>query len=157
MNCYKRIQYVSGFTGSFAEVVISESAAILWTDKRFYAQAQKQLDNETWTLMNMEMASVPSLPEWLVQTLPANSHVGIDPNLITSDEYHKLGMYLEIKGLKLKAVKKNLVDAVWKDRPERKLKELEAIDPTISGLFSFHWKQMLDMYPIEWDYFDVFR
>lgn len=129
----KRMQYVSGFTGSSATIVIEEGAAAFWTDSRYYAQAESQLDNDTWKLMKIGMPSVPSIEQWLVETLPANSRVGIDPFLITSKRFQKLDEYLKANGHKLESVQQNLVDAVWKNRPELKLKELEPIEHTFSG------------------------
>lgn len=103
-------------------------------------QAQSQLDNETWTLMKTGSPTTPSLEEWLVDTLPPNSRVGIDPYLITAKEFHRLNEYLEShkNAHKLVAVQ-NLVDVVWKNRPELKLKDLEPLDSTFSGIsFRFH-------------------
>lgn len=47
----KRVKYVSGFTGSQATAVIGETLAALWTDSRYFLQAENQIDNTTWTLM----------------------------------------------------------------------------------------------------------
>lgn len=47
----RRIKYVSGFSGSFGKAVIEENIAALWTDSRYFIQAEEQLDNETWTIM----------------------------------------------------------------------------------------------------------
>lgn len=57
--------------------MIEELAAALWTDSRYFAQAENQLSNDTWTLMKMGMPGVPRMEEWLVATLPPNSRVGI--------------------------------------------------------------------------------
>lgn len=123
---------MSGFTGSYAEVVITESAAALWTDSRYHAQAEKQLDNKTWTLMKQGMAAVPTIKEYLVQ-LPKNSRIGIDPFLINGKKYLDLEAYLKGHDYELVSVK-NLVDEVWTDRPELKLKELEPIEKAFSGM-----------------------
>lgn len=85
--------------------------------------------------MKEGMESVPKLEEWLVQTLPKNSRIGIDPFLITGKEFSKLETYLKSKGHQLEALPKNLVDEVWKNRPELKLKELEPIGSQFSGIF----------------------
>lgn len=85
--------------------------------------------------MKEGMESVPTLEEWLVQTLPKNSRVGIDPYLITGKEFSELETYLKSKNHKLETVTKNLVDEVWKNRPELKLKELEPIGSQFSGIF----------------------
>lgn len=131
---------MSGFTGSFANVVISENEAALWTDSRYHAQAEKQLDNETWTLMKMGLADVPTLKEWLVETLPKKSKVGIDPYLIPGKDFAELESYLKSKDLSLEPIEKNLVDDVWGRlgvKPKLKLKELEPVAAKLSGLRFF--------------------
>lgn len=115
--------------------MIEEGAAALWTDGRYFMQAESQLDNDTWTLMKSGLPSTPRMNEWLVETLPPNSNVGIDPFLISAKAFHELDEYLESYGHKLIALQQNLVDVVWKDRPEFKLKELEPIEHTFSGRF----------------------
>ena len=49
-NSDERRAFVSGFTGSAGTAVITETDACLWTDGRYFNQAEKQLDSN-WTLM----------------------------------------------------------------------------------------------------------
>lgn len=49
----RRRHFISGFTGSAGTAVITENKALLWTDGRYFQQAEKQLDNTTWTLMRV--------------------------------------------------------------------------------------------------------
>lgn len=117
--------------------MIEEGAAALWTDSRYFIQAENQLDNETWTLMKAGLPTTPSVEQWLVETLPPNSRVGIDPFLIKAKDFQQLSAYLDSHGHNLIAVQKNLVDVVWKDRPELKLKDLEPIEYLFSGNLLF--------------------
>lgn len=105
---------MSHFSGSSATIVIVEHAAALWTDSRYYAQAESQIDNQTWTLMKSGMASVPTVQQWLVEMLPESSRVGIDPYLIQSKHFHEMDEFLNKHGHKLVALQENLVDVVWK-------------------------------------------
>lgn len=47
----RRMEFVTGFSGSAGTAVIAESEAALWTDSRYFLQAENQIDNQTWTLM----------------------------------------------------------------------------------------------------------
>lgn len=47
----QRIAYVSGFTGSAGTVVVTDDQAILWTDSRYFIQAESEMDPDHWTLM----------------------------------------------------------------------------------------------------------
>lgn len=49
----RRRHFISGFTGSAGTAVITETEALLWTDGRYYLQAEQQLNNKTWTLMKV--------------------------------------------------------------------------------------------------------
>lgn len=49
------MEFVTGFSGSFGTAVIAENEAALWTDSRYFLQAENQLDNQTWILMKMGM------------------------------------------------------------------------------------------------------
>ena len=51
--CDERISYISGFTGSNGVCVITQKAAKLWTDGRYYLAAENQLE-EGWTMEKME-------------------------------------------------------------------------------------------------------
>lgn len=132
-----RVQYVSGFKGLGATLVIEENAAAIWIDSRYFRQAESQIDNKTWTLINSDISSMPTIQRWLVDTLPASSRVGIDPYLIQSKRFHELNEYLESNGHKLVSIQQNLVDVVWETRPDPTLRDLEPIEPTFSGMFFF--------------------
>ena len=45
-----RRQFVSGFTGSSGTAVVTDKRAVLWTDGRYYLQANLQLDCQ-WSLL----------------------------------------------------------------------------------------------------------
>lgn len=125
-------------------IVIEVEKASLWTDSRYFDQAEKQLDSSTWTLMKSGMPSVPTLEEYLVASLTANSRVGIDPYLIEAKEFQRIYEYLDAAGIKLVSLQTNLVDSVWKNRPTPKLLDLEPIDYRYSGeFFEFYFRYIL--------------
>lgn len=59
--------------------------------------------------------------------------VGVDPFLIKASKFQELTEKLQLSGHKLVSIQQNLVDKVWKTRPEPKLKELETLDFRFSG------------------------
>ena len=63
----KRRDWISGFRGSAGTAVVSlTSGARLWTDDRYFTQAEEELDCENWLLMRDGLPNVPSLISWLV-------------------------------------------------------------------------------------------
>ena len=62
----KRRDWISGFRGSRGTAVVSMGLAALWTDGRYFTQAEEELDCANWLLMREGQPGVPSLIEWLV-------------------------------------------------------------------------------------------
>ncbi len=60
-----RREYVSGFTGSNGDAIVTLDQAACWTDGRYFLQASQELDCN-WRLMKMSMPGVPTYTEWLL-------------------------------------------------------------------------------------------
>ncbi|CCM03196.1 uncharacterized protein FIBRA_05320 [Fibroporia radiculosa] len=114
----KRREWISGFTGSAGEGIISKSNAYLITDSRYWTQSRSELD-ENWILIPAGVADGPrDWLEWLVDR--ANeSRVGIDSRMITHQNAVKLNQALQKKKSKLVYPPQNLVDIIWAERPSR--------------------------------------
>ena len=59
-DCCARRVYISGFTGSAGTAVITKDKALLWTDGRYFLQAEKEL-SKSWTLMRMGQPGTPDV------------------------------------------------------------------------------------------------
>ncbi|MFO8050918.1 MAG: aminopeptidase P family protein [Thermoplasmatota archaeon] len=116
-ECWKRRQWISGFTGSAGDVVITGDKAGLWTDGRYFLQAEEQLEGSGIDLFRMGQPDVPKLEEWVSRELGEGEHLGMDPGVISVQASNKLEKTLKERGVKLKYVERNLVDELWKDRP----------------------------------------
>ncbi|KAI6657471.1 hypothetical protein LOD99_217 [Oopsacas minuta] len=116
-NCDKRRAFISGFDGSAGTAIITPGKAALWTDGRYHLQATTQMD-ENWTLMKSGLADTPSSENWLKQELGENARVGIDPYVISAPRFLDLNKSLKSNKIQLTSVTCNLVDNVWKERPE---------------------------------------
>ncbi|CAB4044133.1 xaa-Pro aminopeptidase 1 isoform X2 [Paramuricea clavata] len=77
-----RREFISGFSGSAGTAIVTKTKAALWTDGRYFLQAQQQLDNN-WTLMKEGLSGTPSQEDWLIQELPSGCLVGADPWLVS--------------------------------------------------------------------------
>jgi len=109
---FQRRQYISGFTGSSGNAVVTLKKAAMWTDGRYFLQADMQMD-DNWTLMKMGEAGTPTRGEWLSQELSSNEKVGVDPHLISMGDYDDMSKELQKSNITLKSVSKNLVDLIW--------------------------------------------
>ena len=62
---YKGRAYISGFTGSAGTLLVSKETAKLWTDGRYFIQANNELKDSGIDLMKMRIPGVISLEEWI--------------------------------------------------------------------------------------------
>eukprot|EP00850_Spirogloea_muscicola_P025140 SM002279S07718 [mRNA] locus=s2279:28:1558:+ [translate_table: standard] len=112
-ECFGRRAWLSGFTGSAGTAVVTAGAAALWTDGRYFLQAQAQLP-DGWALMRSAQPGVPNIDDWLCETLPDGARVGFDPYLHSADAAATLRATLARKGQALVPLYTgNLVDSVW--------------------------------------------
>ncbi|CAK8544660.1 unnamed protein product [Lathyrus sativus] len=134
-ECYGRRAYISGFTGSAGTAVVTNDKAALWTDGRYFLQAEKQL-NSNWILMRAGNPGVPTTSEWLNEVLAPGARVGIDPFLFTSDAAEELKQVISEKNHELVYLyNSNLVDEIWKEaRPESPNKSVRVHDLKYAGL-----------------------
>lgn len=116
MDHDKRREYISGFRGSYGTAIITEEKAALWTDGRYYAQAEAELDPpDAWTLMKDGTIGTPSQDEWLISILPPKSTIAADPNLISYSAWAQLQISLTAAGHCLFPLQDNLIDKLWAD------------------------------------------
>ncbi|WCJ43144.1 Aminopeptidase P2 [Euphorbia peplus] len=134
-ECYMRRAYISGFTGSAGTAVVTKEKAALWTDGRYFLQAEKQL-NSSWMLMRAGNLGVPTAMEWLNDVLPPGANVGIDPFLFSFDASEELKDTIARNNHKLIYLYDlNLVDQIWKEsRPKPPNKPIRVHDLKYAGV-----------------------
>ena len=62
---WKCREYISGFKGSAGSVVVTKDKACLWTDSRYFLQADMELEGTGITLMKEGVDTTPDIPSWL--------------------------------------------------------------------------------------------
>jgi Xaa-Pro aminopeptidase len=114
-----RREFISGFTGSAGTAVVTAHDARLWTDGRYFLQAETESCVNGWVLMRDRLPSTPSIEEWLAQTLSRGDTVGIDPLTLPIASVRRMQARLQRAGVILSATPHdNLIDTVWSsDRP----------------------------------------
>ncbi|XP_058226132.1 aminopeptidase P2 [Rhododendron vialii] len=134
-ECYMRRAYISGFTGSAGTAVVTKDKAALWTDGRYFLQAEKQLSS-SWILMRAGNMGVPTAGEWLNDTLAPGCRVGIDPFLFSSGAAEELKAVISKKNHELVYLFDiNLVDEIWKgSRPKPPSRPIRVHDLKYAGV-----------------------
>jgi Xaa-Pro aminopeptidase len=113
---FKSREYLTGFTGSAGTFVITQDEAGLFTDGRYFIQAEKQLEGTTVDLYKMKEPGVPTLNEWLDSRLNKAMVLGYDGRLFDYTQLKAMKESLENMQIKY-SEKKDLIEAVWKERP----------------------------------------
>lgn len=114
-TCWRRREFLSGFTGSAGDLVITQKEAGLWTDSRYWLQAERELDKKVFKLFKAGEPGVPSINAYLGQKVRKGQRVGIDPRVISKERAEELEFVLKGRDAALKLVPNNLVDAIWAD------------------------------------------
>ena len=132
----KRRQFISGFSGSQATAVVLEHKAALWTDGRYFLQAEDDLDCN-WILMKSRSSSatVPSITEWVIANLGEQSGViGAYPFFIGSDEWITKERELKSNNMRLVRVEDELIDKIWTtDRPPQPNTDIHGLKMKFTG------------------------
>lgn len=113
---FKCRKFITGFTGSAGTAVITKDMAGLWTDGRYFIQAAKQLEGTTVTLFKMGVPGVPTVQEFLAQTLQEGQCLGFDGRTVGAREAEQIAEKLADKHVTLKG-NVDLVGDIWTDRP----------------------------------------
>ena len=112
---FKTREFISGFTGSAGTVVVTLKEAALWTDGRYFIQAEQELKDSGIKLFKMGEEGVPTIEEYLLEKLPKNSTLGFDGRVMSVKEGQSLANKLAFKGINIE-YKYDLVNDIWEDR-----------------------------------------
>ena len=129
-------KWISGFTGSAGTAVITLTDAGLWTDSRYFIQAEEQLSETGIRLFKDRLPETPSIGEWLGSVLKAGDKVGIDGWVNSHQEVLGLRNELKTKGLTLETMTEDIFDTLWTDRPSLPQSPVFILDETRTGVSS---------------------
>jgi len=111
-------RFLSGFTGSAGTLLVMKEEAYLWTDGRYFLQAESELKDSGITLMKMGEPGVVNLDELLEEKMKKDEVLGFNGSLLSFSEGKVIANKVVKNGVKL-AIGKEITDEVWTDRPER--------------------------------------
>lgn len=129
---FKSREFMSGFTGSAGTLIISMDEAGLWTDGRYFIQAENELKDSGIKLFKMGEEGVPTIEEYLLEKLPKNSTLGFDGRVMSVKEGQSLASKLSFKGINIE-YKYDLVNDIWKERCSLPTEKAFLLDIEYSG------------------------
>jgi len=117
----ERLLWLTGFSGSAGLAIVLKRKAALFVDGRYALQAPEQVDTGLF-----EVVQIPDTrpQRWLAKQIKPGHRIGYDPMLHAAGTIKRYRKSVEAAGGALIAVKRNLVDAIWKDQPARPLQPI---------------------------------
>ena len=117
---WKGREFISGFNGSAGTAVVTMDDAALWTDSRYFLQAEEQLAGTGFTLMKLKIEGTPTISQWLGRKLAVNGGtvVGIDGMVNSVNTVEALAAELRAEGGITLRTNFDPLKVIWKDRPE---------------------------------------
>lgn len=129
---FKEIEFISGFTGTNATMVVTHEEAGLWTDGRYFIQARQQMAGTTIRLYEEGTEGVPTVLEFLESHLSEGRTLGFDGRLFSFEWYEKVEQLCDEKKAFLKT-DENLLDAFFTKRPPLPEKKVWVLKDEYSG------------------------
>ncbi|MCT4614873.1 MAG: aminopeptidase P family N-terminal domain-containing protein [Marinifilaceae bacterium] len=129
-------KWISGFTGSAGVFVITRNKAGLWTDSRYFIQAENQLNGTGIELFKQATVGTPSPTQWLKKELEPNCIVGLDGSCFSVSEIRSMKSSLGEKGIKIVS-DDQIIDQAWIDRPSIPQEKAFELDVKFSGKSRF--------------------
>lgn len=109
-------QWLTGFSGSAGIAVLTRDRAILWTDSRYYIQAEEQIQSSEFELFKMGEPDVPVCEKWLADNLTPGETIAVDGALFSMALIEKYQKLFKGKNLNLETGK-DFISMLWEDRP----------------------------------------
>lgn len=129
---FKVRQFFSGFTGSNGSLLVWQTGAGLWTDGRYFIQAEAELVGSDITLFKMGEENVPTITAYLEAQMQSGMTLGFDGKVVTARDGMKLQQQLEAKQVKL-SFEQDLSHSIWADRPEFPHGPLQVLSLSLAG------------------------
>ena len=114
---FKGREFVSSFTGSAGTLLVGLNEAYLWTDGRYFIQADRELNGSGISLMKMRTPGYPTIEEWIKANIKSNEVLGFDGRLFSVNQYEG---YLKMANEKSFSInmEKDLLNSIWNTRSE---------------------------------------
>jgi Xaa-Pro aminopeptidase len=113
---FKQRRFLSNFSGSAGTLLVGLNDARLWTDGRYFIQAEEELKDTSIILMKSGVEGVPSIEQYLASTLADSDHLAFDGRYLSAAFVKSLKQLLPSK-VKI-TYTEDLVDLIWENRPK---------------------------------------
>jgi len=130
---WKSREWISGFDGSAGTVVVTMTEAGLWTDSRYFLQAEQQLASTGIELFRIGVPETPDYTEWIISQINEGDVVGLDGAVFTVNDVRRISDILSQKKI-VTETKYDLFESIWTDRPGLPTEEIFSLPVEYSGV-----------------------
>lgn len=129
---FKFREYMTGFSGSAGTAVFTREKAGLWTDGRYFIQAEAQLKGSGITLYKSGEPEVPTIEEFLKKELEEGAVLGFDGRTVSYAQGEKYRQIAEGEGASIE-FRLDLAPDTWTGRPEMSTEPAFLLEDEYSG------------------------
>ena len=131
---FKTREYLSGFTGSAGILIVTMTDAALWTDGRYYLQAEDELKNTQIRLFKDGMPGVETYISYIYNNLKENMTLGFDGRCIMASTIIAIKKHFQMLGINIRINgEMDLAGEIWKDRPKLPNAKAFVLDKKYTG------------------------
>ncbi len=129
---FKVREHFSGFTGSNGTLVVGHNMAGLWTDGRYFIQAENELAGSGIELFRMMEEGVPDIPDFLRENMKNGQTLGFDGRTVSCKEGKELERKLKGTDIRI-SYEEDVAGNLWQERPFLPAHEVIILPEEISG------------------------
>ena len=129
---FKVREYFCNFSGSNGTLLVWQGGAGLWTDGRYFIQAEHELAGTGVELFRMQTEGVPTIEEYLTQNMKQGQTLGFDGRVISCKAGKKLEEKLKAQEIRF-AYEKDLAEQIWKERPPFPAGKVTVLSEELAG------------------------
>lgn len=124
--------WISGFDGSAGTAIVTQEHAGLWTDSRYFIQAERQLKSSNFELHKLEVPHTPEHLDWLKDNMKEGAVVGFDAWMNSPAQARQLAKVLVDKKVVLNS-EHDLIGKIWDDQPAIPSSKVFELDEKYAG------------------------
>ena len=134
VNAYFKVrEFFCNFTGSNGTLIVWKDGAGLWTDGRYFIQAENELAGTGVTLFRMLEEGVPTIEEFLEAQMKEGQTLGFDGRVVTVSDGRKYEKVVEAKHGRL-VYEEDLAEKIWTDRPAFPAGAVSTLTDEVAGV-----------------------
>ena len=127
---WKQVEWLSGFTGEAGDLVVTRDHAGLWTDTRYFIQANKQLSGTGVELHKMRVPEQVPIPQWIASLQIDEPVIAIDGLCQTVEAVRELQ---EAVPSAIIVPVPDLLGALWPERPALPVSPIITLGEDLTG------------------------